>query len=531
MRTCLSSQLCSMSGKQGTTSLGRTEELPSPQRGSPTFAQTPQSWTPANGASFYDGSHKAMTRGRAYYSYDAGGRTTGVNHWWDTWNSGTSSYSSAPIRANECSYELTGLNRGLKTQNKFYSVSGGAWNLQRSESYGYDGNLDYLTSANYGDGLANPTPAWTYDAAGNRASDSTNSGTWTYDNLNRMTASPGISSYENDILGNRTLKGGGSSATSYQWDDLNRMTSLQASGMTSGYAYRADGLRVSKASHAGSTVSNLTTYRYDGQMGIEDVESTSTNGGLSYAISAINRFALGGRGIDAISRTTSSGTGVTYPLYDAHGNGIGSLFKDGASWAVSDERSIDAWGGIRAGGTSDNKGKYCASLGHKQDEESGFVYMRARYYEPETGRFVSEDTRCQGFNWYVYSKNNPVKFTDESGNQWKIQEKKVTNVFMDFMILIESPGSYLAKIEELEGLIDIMKEFVSQCEQLEIDAIMQMARIEGTPTPPGEAVEAKTKAIEYWQGEMGGERLVALLGKVYMIEMKWVMYLKMSELN
>ena len=35
MRTCLSSQLRSMSGKQGTTSLGRTEELPSPQRGSP----------------------------------------------------------------------------------------------------------------------------------------------------------------------------------------------------------------------------------------------------------------------------------------------------------------------------------------------------------------------------------------------------------------------------------------------------------------------------------------------------------------
>ena len=35
MRTCLSSQLRSMSGKQGTTSLGRTEDLPRPHRGSP----------------------------------------------------------------------------------------------------------------------------------------------------------------------------------------------------------------------------------------------------------------------------------------------------------------------------------------------------------------------------------------------------------------------------------------------------------------------------------------------------------------
>ena len=43
----------------------------------------------------------------------------------------------------------------------------------------------------YCDGLANATPNWTYDAAGNRASDSTVSGSWTYDNLNRITASPG----------------------------------------------------------------------------------------------------------------------------------------------------------------------------------------------------------------------------------------------------------------------------------------------------------------------------------------------------
>ena len=35
MRTCLSSQLRSLSGKQGTTSLGKSTELPRPQRGSP----------------------------------------------------------------------------------------------------------------------------------------------------------------------------------------------------------------------------------------------------------------------------------------------------------------------------------------------------------------------------------------------------------------------------------------------------------------------------------------------------------------
>jgi hypothetical protein len=35
-----------------------------------TFAMTPQSWTPSNGAPFYDSSHKAATRARTIYSFD-----------------------------------------------------------------------------------------------------------------------------------------------------------------------------------------------------------------------------------------------------------------------------------------------------------------------------------------------------------------------------------------------------------------------------------------------------------------------------
>ncbi len=375
-----------------------------------TYAMTPQTWSPTNGASYYDAAHRAATRARTHYDYTARGQIKGVYNWWDTWNSGTGTYASGPIRANECVYETTGLNRGIKTQNKFYNVASGAWNLQRTETYGYDANRDFLASANYGDGHANANPVWTYDAAGNRASDSTNAGTWTYDNLNRMTASPGAT-YTNDILGNRLTKGTGT----YTWDDLNRLTANVTSGTTSNYVYRADGLRVQKESHAGSTNSNLVRYRYDGQMGIEDVESASTNGGVSYSVSAINRFALGGRGIDAISRTTSSGTLVTYPLYDAHGNGIGSLSKSGGLWSISDERSYEAWGQVRTGGPGDQKVRYCASIGHKQDDESGLVYMRARYYDPSSARFVSEDPAKDGVNWYRYACNRPYTFVDRTG--------------------------------------------------------------------------------------------------------------------
>ncbi len=366
-----------------------------------TFAMTPQTWTPTSGASYYDASHRASTRGRTHYDYDPNGRIKGIYNWWDTWNSGSSSYSSAPIRANECVYETTGLNRGVKTQNKFFNVASGAWNLQRTESFGYDPNLNYLTSANYGDGLSNATASWTYDAAGNRASDSTNTGTWTYDNLNRMTASPGVS-YTNDILGNRLTKGTGACT----WDDQNRMAGNVMSGVSSSYAYRADGLRASK-----NMTDSSTLFRYDGPVGIEDVDRNSSD-----TISAVTRFGPGGRGIDAISRTTSSGTIVSYPLYDAHGNNVGALAKSGSSWSLGDERTYDAWGKVRSGGmTGDQKGRYCANLGHKQDDETGLIYMQARFYDPSTGRFISQDPARSGQNWFSYCNNDPVNRADATG--------------------------------------------------------------------------------------------------------------------
>ena len=41
--------------------------------------------------------------------------------------------------------------------------------------------------------------------------------------------------------------------------------------------------------------------------------------------------------------------------------------------------------------------------------------MRARYYNPGTGRFISEDTIKAGSNWYDYCNGNPIAFTDIFG--------------------------------------------------------------------------------------------------------------------
>jgi hypothetical protein len=52
-----------------------------------------------------------------------------------------------------------------------------------------------------------------------------------------------------------------------------------------------------------------------------------------------------------------------------------ALTLDRPLWNVGNERSYDVWGGVRSGAaTGGPKGRYCANLGHVQDDESGLIY-------------------------------------------------------------------------------------------------------------------------------------------------------------
>jgi RHS repeat-associated protein len=157
----------------------------------------------------------------------------------------------------------------------------------------------------------------------------------------------------------------------------------------------------------------VTRSYYDGQMPVE--EDVTTGGSTT-----LTRNFVGARGLEAISTTQNSVTNTTYPLYDTHGNMVATLSKNtaGTSWSVGDERSYDVWGGVRSGAaTGGPKGRYVANLGQVQDDESGLIYMRARYYEPETGRFVNQDPGRDGKNWFIYSDNNPVNRIDAEGTE------------------------------------------------------------------------------------------------------------------
>ncbi len=56
--------------------------------------------------------------------------------------------------------------------------------------------------------------------------------------------------------------------------------------------------------------------------------------------------------------------------------------------------------------------------GRPLDEETGLYYYRARYYDPEIGRFISEDPIgfAGGINFYAYVGNNPLIYNDPTGN-------------------------------------------------------------------------------------------------------------------
>ena len=74
----------------------------------------------------------------------------------------------------------------------------------------------------------------------------------------------------------------------------------------------------------------------------------------------------------------------TQTFFDLSGNVISS-------------RKYDAYGLVRSStGPSGTKHKWVGALGHPSEDETGLVYMRARYMDPALGRFVSEDPERDG---------------------------------------------------------------------------------------------------------------------------------------
>ena len=182
------------------------------------------------------------------------------------------------------------------------------------------------------------------------------------------------------------------------WDSQNRLVFCTLGGSTSTYKYGADGLRRQK------TANGMTTdYAYDGTMMVR--EGHASSGSLTPATVTATYFqgASGPCYRRDDTQTQTDGQGSVVGEVDPLGN-------------LTSSPKYDVYGAVRANaGTASTKQGFVGSLGHVIDTETGLIYMRARYYDPANGRFVSQDPENRHSNWFNYCQNNPTNRIDSNG--------------------------------------------------------------------------------------------------------------------
>lgn len=196
-----------------------------------------------------------------------------------------------------------------------------------------------------------------------------------------------------DAAGNVTSRG----SDSFTWDWSSRLTGATVGSDSSTYTYDADGVRTTKTT-GGAT----TAYLWDRQSGLPLVVDDGTNGYLHAG--------------DVKATVATSGGNRTELLADALGSVRGST--DGAG-TLTGTAGYDVFGDERGASTT---GSLYGFTGEQTDPETGLLHLRARQYEPGTGRFLSRDSvspnapGTQGFHAYAYVANNPMTWVDPSGH-------------------------------------------------------------------------------------------------------------------
>lgn len=274
-------------------------------------------------------------------------------------------------------------------------------------NYTYDDLGQLLSESQVKNSIALSQLGYQYDASFNRSSKTENSSSldYQYDLNNRLTSTNGGEVNSFTYADNGTLLSWNRTelilpdstvlpavSCDYSYDAENKLTSVTGTNSTT-YAYAPNGLRT------GKTVDGITTsYVWDGSQLV--YESTDT----AYI-----------RGLTLIA--SNSVGELRYYLYNAHGDVVQLTDSQGN---VVKEYDYDAFGReVNPDNNDANPFRYC---GEYFDQETGFYYLRARYYSPVLGRFTQEDTYTGdpvdslSLNLYIYCGNSPILFCDSTGH-------------------------------------------------------------------------------------------------------------------
>ncbi|MGC1377270.1 MAG: polymorphic toxin-type HINT domain-containing protein, partial [Anaerolineales bacterium] len=207
-----------------------------------------------------------------------------------------------------------------------------------------------------------------------------------------------------DGRGNLTgVDGGPAASAQYAYDAADRLiTASEPDGTNVTNLYNVDGLRVQQ-----SVGSQTTHYLWDEASRYGDVV-LETDG------SNTTSYVYGGAKL--ISQTRNDAP--SYYLQDGHGS-VRSLTD--AAGSLTDSYDYSAFGEtLNHTGSSANPYQY---TGQQFDAQTGLYDLRARYYDPGVGQFLSQDTNSYNINdpaqlnRYTYTANNPVNFIDPLGLQ------------------------------------------------------------------------------------------------------------------
>ena len=385
------------------------------------------------------------------YSYDAYGRVTAMVY---------EDSNGAVIEKHEYAYNRNGQ---VAAETNLNNVSVNPVNETRSYAYDYMGNLlkSEIT------GSANVTTLYTYDKVGNRLTKKQNNvtTTYTYNGLNQLTGESGGGnslSYVYDANGNQIRITGTADGTS-----VNKVFAYTPSGMMSSYTsgtdtqvnrYNGDGQRVLKTEG-----SDVTNYFYQNGSVLYTTDSLGN-------VKAFNLLNVS----DILGTLRINGNNVSSYFYteDMRGSTVNVIDNSGntvLSYWYDDFGQVDEY--RESGNSLINEVQYTGAI---YDELTGLLYLNARFYDPATGRFISQDTyrgeRDDAGTWhlYAYCANAPVNYVDPTGHAIETlldvaglgysiyQFKKVqtlanagyilwdlTSVFVPFM-----PGSYAIRATE-----------------------------------------------------------------------------------
>jgi RHS repeat-associated protein len=258
-------------------------------------------------------------------------------------------------------------------------------------SFWYDG-LDRVTDVTSSDPSRNQT--FVYDGLGNLR---LNSAIGVYDyndplHVHAVTSTAAGKSYGYDLRGNLV----DSTDRRFAWNHDGMPTRIEnvVSGVVTEHSYDADGQRVKKSGPQGTShyYSPLLERDPNGSL-----VSFYYAGGLRIARRNASGVAFYHQDHLRTTRLMTDARGTVVNRYDYGPYGSKVLEIE----AVTNEHGF---------------------AGERGDDETGLVYLNARYYDPDVGRFVSADTivpdqlNPQALNRYAYAYNNPLSYVDPSGH-------------------------------------------------------------------------------------------------------------------